>query len=75
MEAHLELVDLHINPHTMMPDYDAVRQKLRGPAVNWMVLYGLGEHAGRGENPHLVLRELYAESERRWDAGETPRAA
>jgi len=74
MEAHLELVDQHINPHTMLPDFDAVRPKDRRPMVNWMILYGLGERASRGENPYLLLRELYAEAERRWDAGEMPLA-
>lgn len=74
MEAHLELVDRHINPHTMLPDFDAVRPKDRGPMVNWTILYGLGERASRGEDPYLLLRELYAEAERRWDAGEMPLA-
>ncbi|KQT33683.1 hypothetical protein ASG29_06635 [Sphingomonas sp. Leaf412] len=70
LEEHLELIDRHLNPHAMLPDYSVVRPQLRGPMVNWVVLYGLGERASRGEDPYHLLREVYEEAERAWDAGE-----
>jgi hypothetical protein len=70
LRRHLEAVDRHIHPQSIMPDTTVVDPKTRGSMVNWLVLQGLGERARRGQNPFFLLRELYAEAEAAWDRGE-----
>lgn len=67
---HLAMIDRHIHPHAMFPDYSVVRPETREAMVNWLVLRGLGERARAGENPYFLLREMYQMAEDAWDAGE-----
>lgn len=70
LQRHLEAIDRHIHPQSIMPDATVVDPKTRGPMVNWLVLQELGERAKRGENPFFLLRAIYAEAEAAWDRGE-----
>lgn len=65
-----EALDAHQHPHSIMPDYRVVDPASREASVNWLILYGLGERAQRGEDPHFLLPELYAQAERSWDRGD-----
>lgn len=70
LAAIAEALDEHHHPHSIMPDFAQLDLKTRATSVNWLILHGLGERARRGENPSLLLAELYAEAERSWDRGD-----
>lgn len=63
-------LDPHQHPHSIMPDFKVVEPGTRQAAVNWLILFGLGERAKNGENPYLLLPELYVQAELSWDRGE-----
>lgn len=63
-------LDSHQHPHSIMPDFSVVEPRSRQAAVNWLILFGLGERARKGENPYLLLPELYAQAELSWDRGD-----
>lgn len=62
----------HQHPHSIMPDFSVVRPETRQAAVNWLILFGLGQCAEEGADPYFMLPELYAEAERGWDRGDFP---
>jgi hypothetical protein len=66
----VDALNEHIHPHSVMPDFDQLDLTSRKAAVNWMILFGLGERAQRGEDPYALLPELYLEGERSFDRGE-----
>lgn len=70
LEQHLELVDKHLNPDAMLPDFSVVRASERDAMINWAVLSRLGDGAGAGVNPHFLLHSAYAEADRAWARGE-----
>lgn len=70
LETHLEVINRHLHPEAILPDQSVIQIADRGPMVNWIVLQTLGERARNGEDPYFLLREVYAEAERAWDAGE-----
>ncbi|MDB5577717.1 MAG: hypothetical protein JWR80_2893 [Bradyrhizobium sp.] len=63
-------LDEHQHPHSIMPDFSLLDLKTRTAVVNWVMLHGLGERARNGQNPHALLRELFARAELGFDRGE-----
>ena len=62
-----ERIQHHMLKDTMLPDFDIIDHKKRAPAINSIVLYGLAERAGRGDDPTQNLADIYRMAEVSWN--------
>ena len=70
LEKSMEQVHRHLLRDTILPDMDVIDLKQRGPAVNYLVLYGLAQRAEKGLDPHANLADLYRAAEVSWVRGD-----
>jgi hypothetical protein len=66
-EETAERIQYHMLNDTILPDFDIIDVKKRGPAINSVVLYGLAQRAERGDDPNQNLEEIYRIAEVSWD--------